>query len=65
MSIPDLIPSSPNFINSPLLSQLWQLGDAEHVDMEAGPGEGEDDPQARHHHRVQLQHPLDRGHSWH
>ena len=53
------------FLFSPLLPQLRQLGDAEDVDMEAGPGQGEDDAQARHHHRVQLEHPLDRGDSRH
>ena len=50
---------------SPLLPELRQLGDAENIDMETSPGEREDDAQARHHHRVQLQHPLDRGHSGH
>lgn len=44
--------------DSPLLSEFRKTCDAKHIEMKAGPGQGQDDAQACHHHRVQLQHPL-------
>ena len=49
----------------PLLSELLQVGHAEDEDVKAGPGQGEDDPQAGHHQAAQLEEPSDAGESGH
>ena len=45
----------------PVLPELHQTGHAEDVEVEADPGEGEDDPQAPQHQTVQLDHPAEGG----
>ena len=44
-----------------MLPELHQTGHAEHVEVEADPGEGEDHPQAAEHQAVQSDHPAERG----
>ena len=44
-----------------MLPELHQAGHAEHVEVEADPGEGEDDPQAAQHQAVEPDHPAEGG----
>ena len=50
---------------APVLPELWQAGDAEDVEVEAGPGEREDEAEPRQHHRVELQQPPHAAHPGH
>ena len=44
-----------------MLPELHEAGHAEHVEVEADPGEGEDHPQAPQHQAVELDHPAEGG----
>ena len=52
-------------VAAPVLPELGQAGDAEDVEVEAGPGEREDEAEPRQHHRVQLQQPPHAAHTGH
>ena len=46
---------------SPVLPELDEAGHAEDVEVEADPGEGEDEAEAAQHEAVQLHHPAEAG----
>ena len=45
----------------PVLPELYEAGHAEDIEVEAYPGEGEDDPQAPEHQAVKLDNPAEGG----
>ena len=47
--------------DQPLLPEFLQAGHAQHVEMEADPGEGEDEAEAPQHQAVQLDNPSQGG----
>ena len=49
------------YLKLPVLPELDEAGHAEDVEVEADPGEGEDEAEAAQHEAVELHHPAEAG----